>query len=397
MLIHELLVVEAIQNRPRNMPAYLALRIKELDQMLAYLAQAKQMIEANVSDGESIIRYAVRSGSQDTPDHEHAYDITVLEYFDPDREFQIARLKESLESYLTYLSQRQHDFLKYVMSSLDDAKKYEQQDYLDQAKRAFNLLKYVEPGLEIEGFTGEYQNEPEYIAAKNLLVAYGLKAKVFQRIIPLEADLRSKLSAIVHIRNSPYQLDPHKYRPEHEAVETLYHATAFVTEILRNGFSAEKPVSRVGVGNFGTQQEISFTHDLEIARTIMRSFKELWMIAHGQLTAHQILSWAKVEGILDDVKRRWRGLTERPMPQGRRDDPTDVAKLYTFWLTFSKTRVNPMLVSVGEIVEMMKDRSLKDIGVLACEVNLEGETDYKIGESEFRVTPDKVLSIKRVL
>jgi hypothetical protein len=397
MFIHEILV-EAIQNRPRNMPVYLASRIKELDQMLVDLAQAKQLIEANVSEGESTIRYAARSGAQDTPDHEHSYDIHTLEYLDLDNEFQIKRLKENLESYLRFLADRAHDFLKYVMNSLEDVKKYERQDYLDQARRGFNLLQYVEAGLEMEGYTGDALNDPEYIAATKLLMAYRLKAKVFQRIIPLEADLTTKLSVVVRMHNHAQTLwSPDKYRPEHEAVETLYHATAFVTEILRDGFSAEKPMERVGVGNFGTQQEISFTHDLEIARTIMRSFKELWMIAHGQLTAHQILSWAKVEGILDQVQRGWGGYTHRPMPTGRHDDPAEVANLYRYWLTFTKTRSNPMLVAPWEIVEVMKTRAIKDIGVLACKVNLEGETDYKFGEAEFRVMPDKVLSIKQVL
>lgn len=44
----------------------------------------------------------------------------------------------------------------------------------------------------------------------------------------------------------------------------------------------------------------------------------------------------------------------------------------------------------------MRTRKLSDIGVLKCEVKLSKEDDYLIGESEFRVSADKVMSVSRL-
>ncbi len=392
MLLQEIFT-EAIQNRPRNMRVYLTKRIQELGQMLADLEKAKELIEQG-TEGDSILRYAIRSGIEGKGDEVAVWH---LEHLDLDREFQINRLKESLESYLKYGNDPRHDFLRYVMSTLADVEKYERAEYREQYALAFSLLPYVDDGLRNYGFepgNPEHEVDPEYIAAKKLLAGYRIKAKVFDRIIPLENDMRAKLGVIQNMKS--FTLDPHKYKPEHEEVEALYHASAFVPEILRDGFSAERPVERVGVGNFGHQNLISFTHDLEIARNIMRSFKEIWMIAHGRLTGPQIMSWAKSEGIEDDLKRAWKNETSDPMP-GRDANPKDVVKLYRNWLFFTKLRENPMIVSPWEIIEMMKDRKLSDIGVVECEVRLDPKDEYLHGESEFRLLADRVLSVKRKL
>ena len=115
MLLQEIFT-EAIQNRPRNMRVYLTKRIQELGQMLADLEKAKELIEQG-TEGDSILRYAIRSGIEGKGDEVAVWH---LEHLDLDREFQINRLKESLESYLKYGNDPRHDFLRYVMSTLAD-------------------------------------------------------------------------------------------------------------------------------------------------------------------------------------------------------------------------------------------------------------------------------------
>jgi hypothetical protein len=346
--------------------------------------------------GDRMLSYAIRYGTRGTP-YDDNEDVWVLNGLNLDREFSIERLKQNLESYLQYGSDPRYDFLRYVMSTLKDVQDYQRPEYFEKYEPAFKLLPYAEKGFEEYGFTPgdpEHEADEDYVAAKKLLAAYRLKAKVFAQIVPMEADMRVKLGVIQNIRAAAYG---GKYRPEHEEVETLYHATAFVTEILRDGFSAEKPMDRVGVGNFGRQVPISFSHDLEIARNIMRSFKEIWMIAHRQITMPVLLKWARAEGIEDAMKKSWGGIEGGGMPTGLNADPHDVVKVYRYWLSHTKLRSDPRLISPWEIVDMMMNRTLKDIGVLACQVRIRPEDEYLIGESEFRLPAEQVISVKQLL
>ena len=401
MRYHQIMA-EAIPHRPRDFKVYLTNRIRELDQMLKELAQAAELVRANERDGESVLRYAIRSGIEDTPFAGNDTAIWHLTNLNLEREFSIERLKESLDSYLRYSNSPGYDFLRFVMSTLEDVAKYAQPEYRQQYSEGFKLLPYAETGLQRYGYepgNPEHEADPDYIAAKNLLAGYRLKAKVFARIVPLEDDLRVKLGVIQRMKAHDYSgKGSESYRPEHDEVETLYHATAFMTEILRDGFQAEKPIDRKGLGNFGHQESISFTHDLEVARNIMRSFKEIWMITHGQLTGRQIMGWAQAEGIEDQVKQGWRNETSAPLPLAT-SDPKQIVKLYRFWQWFTKLRQNPVMTSPWEMVDVLQDRSLKDIGVLSCRVKLEDTDAYQFAEAEFRLSADRVLpgTLRRVL
>lgn len=381
---------EAIQNRPRNWKLYLANRLKDLNRLIAMGQQARELAKTYDRDGYDILRSALRSGSNDYDTPNDLYLISDTPVVDAYRMEDLRHALESLDQF------GPKDFLKYAMNSLDSYTRPVSEEFWATAAK----LPYAEKGLIEYGYeesNPEHVADSDYIAAKHLLTACRMNVAAVKGIEVLQVDLRNKLGALYHMQISPHQWEPHKYQPEHGEVETLYHATAFVTEILRDGFSAEKPDERKGVGNFGTQQLISFTHDLEIARTIMRSFKEIWMISHHQLTAETILHWAKAEGILDAVKKSWGNSSGDPLPTGRHADPKKIVILYRYWLAHSKTRSDPMLVNPWEIVDTMADRTLKDIGVLACEVTLTDSDEYKVGESEFRLPASRVQSIKRAM
>ena len=194
-------IMEAIPHRPRNLRAYLTSRIKELGQMLDDLAQANGLIRDG-QDGESVIRYALRSGIEDT---EHAGSDTTMWRLDDlnlDQEFGIERLKQTLETYLQHGSAPGYDFLRYVMSALDDVTKYANPGYREQYAQAFKLLPYAEAGFEKYGFRSPDDDaDPDYIAAQKLVAGYRLKAKVFARIEPLEADLRVKMGVVQRMKN----------------------------------------------------------------------------------------------------------------------------------------------------------------------------------------------------
>jgi hypothetical protein len=385
------IVQEDIVNKPFNLRLYLTNRIKELGLLLEQLDKAKEFI-AGSKDGEYILNYALKHGINDTPDEGKTPDIYYILDSNVDSHYHISDLKRGLETYLEYSNDRSHDFLKYVMGTLENVRPF-QPEYFETA----NLLKYAEQGFANYGFVPgdpDSENDPEYTAAKRLLAVCKISALVVFKIQAIQKNLTEKLSVLQRMKN--YYGDAHKYRPEHEDVETLYHATIYTNEILQNGFSAEKPIERKGVGNFGNQSLISFTHEPEVARTIMRAFKDIWMIAHGELPASKIWGWAKSEGILDDLVRAWKYIAGKPSPN-RLSEPSETVQLYRLWQSFTKLRSNPVMVNMDEIIESMKNRELSDIGVLACEVKLSpgAEDEYLHAESEFRVSADRVISVKK--
>src|ERR1044072_8738526 len=128
------IMAEKIQNRPRHLGSYLTLRIRE---------QGKMLSDDGGRDGESILSYAVRYGTRGTPYDDNSHLLGSLEYLNLDREFQIARLKEKLETYLQYGNER-HDFLRYVTSTLADVEQHQNREDATQYEMAFKMLTYAE-------------------------------------------------------------------------------------------------------------------------------------------------------------------------------------------------------------------------------------------------------------
>jgi hypothetical protein len=379
---------EVIANRPRNMVLYLTNRLKAIDTLITRLAHAKELVHQYAPEGDSIFRYGIRYGAPEA-DKDLAHDINRLEYLDLAKNYELETLKQNLESYRQFLGERHVDFLKYIFGTFEYIRPVDA-----QTRSLLALLPYAEAGFAEYGFSEADDADPEYHAAKQMLTAYRIMAGCLPQIEALEQDIKTKLGVVQAIRGT---YDVEKFRPEHNENETLYHATAYVPEILRDGFQAEPPEDRRGLGNYGRVVTISFTHDLEIARNIMRSLKEMWMIAHGELTGSAIMRWAESEGITDQLRKSWSSLSGGPIPWGRSADPKKVAALYRYWLAHSKLRSDPMMTSPEQVIEMMTNRDLTDIGVLACDVRLEPDDRYLIGEAEFRLPPDRVLSVKQVL
>lgn len=381
-------IKETIINKPYNLRLYVTNRIKELESIIDALRMSEQLIKPNERDGEYLLRYALKNGSVDSPDEGSIPDIYMLLDGDIERYYYPIEMKESLEVFLKFGK----DFLHYVSLTLQRVKTIHK-EFFDTAK----LLKYAEKGFIEYGYypgNPEHENDEEYIAAKKLLDGCKIRVLAVMKLQKIYDDLNKKVNVLHHRKDYSWRAE--KYRPEHDEIELLYHATIYTKEILKNGFSAERPIERKGVGNFGLQKTISFTHNLETARTIMRSFKEVWMIVHGQLTTSQILDWCKKENVYDKVISLWKSLYGSSLPN-RLSYPQDIIKLYKCWLVYSKLRTCPGMVNMDELVDAMKDRTIDDIGILECNVKLSQDDEYMFAEDEFRVSPDKVLTIKRKL
>lgn len=388
-IINQLAVNEGIVNRPRQLPTYLKNRIRTLTVLIDRLAEARSTIKENAVDGASLLYQCLRYGNPDEGARDLVHRLYNFEYYDLDERYRLSDLRRDLENYVKFGP----DFIKYVLSAFDY-----NQPVDDETKRALTLLPGAEAGFLEYGFepgNTEHEADPEYTAAKKLLQAFRVYAGALVAIDALQADIKAKMQVLMDIRAAHSW--GKEYRPEHATTETLYHATAFVRDLVQNGFSPELPDGRRGLGNFGHQALISFTHDLELARNIMRTLKEMWMIAHGQLTGNQILGWARSEGIEAEVRKSWAGLTGDSIPIQRNADPKRIALLYRYWLAHTKLRSDPMMTYPEKTIETLLTQDITDIGVLACEVQLDSTDQYLVGESEFRVPASKVVSIKRIM
>lgn len=396
---------EAIQNAPLDYGTYLRARVRDLDVLKRDFDKACGIIVANEREGIDLLERFLRYGSGES----HAYldDLVRLARADwngdPrfEKTFPISQLKRDLENILAH----GNEFLRFAIES----RKYV--DALDdQAKQIMTLLHTAEAGAKEYG----YDNPPdefdtEYHAAMGLLKGLRMLSVAVKRDEALWSDISKKLAVVAQKR--ALAQSGRDYRPEHDEVETLFHASIHAEELARDGFQAVKPEERTGVGNFGTQETISFTHSRKIAQDIARALKEFWMIAHGQITARQIIGWMNAEGIdwKTDSFRSTVGISDRTESEHipghylyRTKDlselktPQEIAKLFNVYLWHTKLRGNPVFANIDKLLEQMREIPVKSIGIVQCEVRLTPEDEYLSGESEFRVKPESVLSVKRV-
>lgn len=369
------MITEAIQNRPYNLKIYLENKQKTLGAIAKKLEEANNILKRN--NGFGFLRTFLTSGGVD---HEVATEAiySIPQAISHPHEIVPAKeMAENIESWLKFGSN--HKFQEYLMQWLKDAKPIR-----PSLRVAIASLKHAEDGMRTYGFADDDPDnaqDEDFVEANECLAALRKGSKALLDGELVVADMQKKIMAYEeYVIGNMYSS---KWRPTHDNVEKLYHASIFVPELLREGFHKSRPDDRIGVGNFGTQHTISFTHDIEIARNIMRSFKELWMIAHGQLKASDIISWIRNEKINPASLRKLSSM--------------NAIELYKNWQSFTKLRDNPVIVNMDNLVERLKERSLSDIGVISADVILDGSEEYMAAEREFRVLPEKITNIIKVL
>lgn len=236
-------------------------------------------------------------------------------------------------------------------------------------------------------------------------------------------------------------------------LETLYHASVKARQLAQKGFDPTVPDQSSSAGLGGSQSlrgggaGISFTEDQYVAKEIARVFKEVAMVAQGEVTAREVLDWARRSGKLQQViewftknyanlnrfkerlvsdGRSVRFETYGPNPEhiadvkaGRAEydpklshawtpaplreafgDPVAVMGLYLSYLRYSG-RYDPKFFGVGGpsgLVRRFKGLNPKDIGYIAATVNMtDPRITYGKGEREYRVPPEAVVSVDRFI
>jgi len=198
-------------------------------------------------------------------------------------------------------------------------------------------------------------------------------------------------------------------------VEILYHASVHARELAATGFSLSMPASDTGAGLGGSQsigggrKGVSFTEDQYVAKEIARVFKEVAMIAQGDVAWGQVLEWIRRSGhekqMLDwyannhDPRRTSRGINPPPRDPEEPHSPEEVMGLYLSYLNFAD-RYDPKFFGIGPkgLVQRFRSLNPKDIGYIVAKVDMTNpDITYGHGEREVRIPPEAVLSVEKFI
>lgn len=286
------------------------------------------------------------------------------------------------------------DFIRHFTNRLEWLDK-DLQDDMGNITSWSTIYDNNKSDLEYE-FEHDKEN-PEYIELTKALIALQNVGNTLMKLFKNN----KRYLAIMKERGRLlyYSYEPKGYKPEHEEIEKLYHVTLYTNDILKSGFQKEKPEHMKGVGNLGTQDNISFTHSLVTAQSILRAFRDIWMIVHGQIKASTIHSWIENEGMQhEEISKNVRGLIGGG-GKGTKYIPENLKQLlylYRVYLYSQQSRIDPVIMNWEELGESMKTIDYKNIGILVCDVQLTGKEEYLQAEDEFRVPPSQILSIKKL-
>jgi hypothetical protein len=387
-------LTEAIPIAPRNYKMFTEKRIGDINYVEEQLQEISDKVEQMKKGGEVFddTMYDAGSAMRDVDDMIHSDDILGWgeKVYGSDelraaRAFHLDSMKTNLE--LTLLRTPEDDPNMQVLANglnryLESAKSMEKLDELDNlvAKKEEIRAAMEERRL----FDSEYPTHAE-IAESLLSIIDNLEniRPALKRIIAST----EKYQVILDKRAAFFRGEA-QHVPDTEDVEELYHASAYATELAKEGFSVGGRGERRGADAFGgIEQTVSFTHDLNIARDISRALKEITMIANGQLKANQILRWFQSEGI--DMER------VRSLVEG---DLTNVVKLYKVYLALSGLREDPLFVNLESNISSFKGRDPRDVGVIKSKVNMRHPNmNYLSSMAEYQVPPEAILSVERVL
>jgi hypothetical protein len=235
----------------------------------------------------------------------------------------------------------------------------------------------------------EFEEYPEELKAMDDF--YATMKDIQSMLAPAKrvADSVPKYQVVLDKRGAFF--NSRAYRPtDMQDVDTMWHATVHADAIVRDGFQAETPQGRQGVGSYGNQGGISATYDQKIAIDIMRALREFAMIANGDITVRQMLSWFQSEGI--DLER------VKSMMDGRPFEETleSKTKMFNVYLWLTGLRSNPVFANVDELTPKLVGVNPKDIGILELQVDTTQQMESKPAEAEFVISPSAVLSVKRI-
>ena len=364
-------ITEAIPLAPRDFTSFTKKRIEDVAYIQSQLQEIHDKIEGLKKDKEMFddSMYDLNSAMRDVNDELDSDNLTAWgemvyggEEFRAGRALNLESLKGNLE--LTLLRTQEDDpDMRILAAALDRyIESATNMEWLDLIDKLINNKGQIYNAMEERGlFDDDYPKQTKI--AKTML-------SIIDNLSNIQTALKRIMSSVERYqvildKRASFFRGEHQYQPETEEIETLWHATAYATEIAQSGFEAEGRGARRGVGTYGEFHGISFTHDLKIAHDISRSLKELTLIANGQVTRRHLLGWMEAEGI--DPQKAASVYGQEVLTN---DDPKSVGNLYRVYLAYSPLRVDPVFANVPEVIEQLRGRKPQDVGVIQAEVNM---------------------------
>lgn len=380
-------VTEAIQNEPRNIIRFLGQRMKEI------LSWEPMVESLNVLDTKTADEFIQESYGYDAardfdfPRHAYLFGNVLKQLIHIPKFYSTVESTRDIANIVKWADYAKEDFEEL-------SQWYKQQEMGEILSKDSHPVTIAPTYEDWKKYAEERIGEVDAIivALNNIPVLFDGMERFLRVEVP-------KLREWVQSRQK--EAFDGKYEPEREQVETLYHATSAKSILLRDGFNSDKPVDVIGLGELGGSQNktVSFTHDLQIAREIVRSLKEAWMIANGQLKRAQVMRWIKDDG-LDPAEAAHRvkyAMDKDADPES----PEAVFRLYNWWLWVAKhpIRQNPVFGdgSGEKLLAYLKTVPRQEIGIVSARVDLSpGTYTYHRAEREYRVRPEAIAAVKEI-
>lgn len=259
--------------------------------------------------------------------------------------------------------------------------------------------KYFETmaSISIDDYNESYNDYKEFFISNPVAPMKEFGQEVLEHISLLKTFYIPKLERILQMQG---RYDDEQVKHKTADVETLYHATVNATTLATTGFKTNYKQSVEGLGGANTDKagipSVSFTADLYIAKEIARCLKEIIMIAKRQLDFYDIDTMAMQEGTSDEIKKGfpWYSREENV----KNATPVEVFNFYRYYLSYSKVRYDPWFVDTSNLMNVMKNKNVEDVGVLVCKVDMtDPNIKYLYSMEEYRINPKNILSIEKVL
>lgn len=365
---------------PTDLRRYLVRHLDQIESLLKRVAELQAEVERiDNSDSQRMLASWLRYIGDDLP-LQYVGDARYFAFHRVER-LQLDWLRDTLQSPLRH----GREFLRFIpaAATVDLPLSTEETCF-------FKALANVGEGAAKWGYQpGDPANkeDTDYTGAMALAAALEEAGKLLSEAEAVSGDLRARIGALLSVSS----LDPHKWRPEHGDVETLWHASLYADQLGNMGFQPTKPMDRKGLGNFGNQPTISLTAELEIAQGAADCFLDVWDIAHGIVTPADVLKRIREEKLEINFNSHFGAVDVETLAT-----PLDAMKLYRLYMAFTTSRSNPVFVNPEELLAAVSHVSRDSIGVVACETRLDDTAEFILGEAEFRVTTDHIADVKRI-
>ncbi len=363
---------------PTNLRRYLETRRDQLTAIIDKSEDARAKVALySTDDNQRLLQKWLRYIDDDASHWAHSSSHFSEYRFE---KMELRWLRDNIDSALTHGP----TLLHYIPTAAEAGRPLD-----DSEKAFFATLHRASEGAMEYGFepgTPETEDDPDYQGAMALAGSLTSLHALMDEALSIKADAAARIGTLVHLRN---RLDPHKWRPAHEPVETLWHASLYAGEIDRTGFLREKPKTRKGMGNFGSQATISLTAERDIAVSIADCLTDAWDIAHGLLTPADILTRIGEEKLEINFQSHFGNVDLNALTT-----PLDAMKLFRLYLAFTTTRENPVFVNPEELLEALSSTNRDDIGIVACETRIDDAAEFLVGEAEFRVSVDHIVETR---